>query len=198
MIRFLTAIIVCTILLVIPSQSFSFVLGIDYTETITEYGIEDPGFNYISEIEFKNGHIDWLQTETWGHSLSENFMTVPDDYVVASATLEITGWRYIGFGGDIIDVGGTLNWTGLEGWHCVSGMDEILDITDIDSDYWNSDPLNISMTPVFDLGLCLGSSTLSVDYDAAGDTPPDAVPEPPTVLMFSLGIAAAGLWFRRC
>ncbi|RKX28204.1 MAG: hypothetical protein DRP47_04970 [Candidatus Zixiibacteriota bacterium] len=193
--RFLTGAIICAILLFIPSQSFSFVLGIDYSENISNYGIDAPGFNYVSNISFMNGKIGWLQTETWGHSLSESFMTVPDDYTVNNATLEISGWRYVGFGVDIVEVGGVFQWTGYDGWRWVGEMDNILDITDIDFSYWNSSPLNISMTPVFDMGLCLESSILSVDYDLAG-TPSEAIPEPSTFLMLSLGIFAAAVVLR--
>ncbi len=195
--RFLAGLLVLAILCIAPSQSFSFVLGVDYSETVTDLGINAPGYNYVSEVEFTNGGIGWFQTETWGHSLSENYMTVPDDFIISSATLQIVGWRYAGFGNDLVQVGGTIRWTGFDGWRCVAGTDNMLDITNIDYSYWNSDPLNVSMTPVFDLGLNLTSSTLSVDYDVAGSEPNAAVPEPTTLLMFSLGIAAVGMRFRR-
>ena len=198
MIRFLTGVLVLAMLCVAPSQSYSFILGVDYAETVTDLGINAPGFNYVSEVEFSNGGISWLQTESWGHSLSENYMMVPNDFIVSNATLEIVGWRYIGFGNDVVQVGGTVHWTGFDGWQWVSGTDNILDVTNIDHSYWNSNPLSVSMTPVFDMGLCLTSSTLSVDYDVATESVSHAaVPEPYTLLMLTLGIAAVGIRFRR-
>ncbi|MBU0984769.1 MAG: PEP-CTERM sorting domain-containing protein [candidate division Zixibacteria bacterium] len=188
-------------LLAVPASAFN--LNVDYTESIQDYGIDASGYNYISSVDFSNGYIGWMQTESWGHTLSSSYMPVPDDVTVANATLRISGYRYLGFGMDAVNVGGEFRWTQYEGWTWRTDYTEnLFDITNIDASYWNSDPLSVSMTPVFDHGLVLTSSILAVDYDRATGTGSGgglaAVPEPATLTLLGLGLLGGGiLRYRR-
>ncbi|MBU8934193.1 MAG: PEP-CTERM sorting domain-containing protein [candidate division Zixibacteria bacterium] len=216
--RYLKFLLVLAIVLTIPSTLFAFafvgsVRNLSYYDTTPEfntdpefayvetavdnYGVDAPGFSYVSQIEFTEGCIGWLETETWGHTLSGDYMNVPDDFTVSSATLEISGWRYYGFGVDIVQVGGTCMWTEYGGWEWAGETNNIIDMTDIDSELWNSSQLNVSMTPIFDYGVNLNSSVLSIDYNTTNDDPSDAIPEPTTLLLVGLGLAGLGVRARR-
>jgi hypothetical protein len=184
----------CLCLLAVPASVSAFTLGTDYSESINV-----SGNTYTSTVEFQDGFIGWLQTESWGHTLSEDFMTVPDNFTVNSASLRITGHHAVGNGIDEVTFGGTCNWTAYEGWTwCWDETDNLFDLTNIDNSYWNNSPLMVSMTPIFDLGVCLTNSILTVNYGEPG-SPGDvtAVPEPTTLLLLASGLVGAGYFRRR-
>lgn len=194
MIRTFLKFVICIAILAIPSRLLAF----SYVESISNLGIDAPGYNYVSTINFTDGYVGWLQTATWGHTLSSDFMIVPDNYIVRQATLEIKGWRSFGIGLDLVQVGGTYMWTEYDGWAWVDQTDNLFNLTSINSEYWNYSPLTVSMTPVFDYGLYLETSILSVNYDPANiQGVPAAVPEPATLLLFGIGLAGSALMKRR-
>ncbi len=191
-------ILAALLILALPSAGMAFSVG---TETIEDYGVDASGFNYVSTVEFDDGFVGWMNIATWGHTLNPSYMSVPDNFTVAQASLQIQGWRYSGFGGEIIACGGTLQWSGLQGWQMISYADNTFDITNIDHSFWNSSPLYVSLLPVFEAGINLTSSTLSVDYDqstfSGGDPSGVAsVPEPAALILMGLGLAAVGSWRR--
>ena len=165
MVRYLVIAIVLLAFLV-PASGFAFpLLG---TETITTDGSVYP-YDYVSQIVFDNGYIGWNETGTWGHTLDASFMPVPQDYTVESAYLYIKGWRHVNLlGTELVEVGGTFMWTGVQ-WTFGEGAHELFDLTHIDNSYWNSSPLEISMTPIsllYTNGITLESSTLKINYGA--------------------------------
>ena len=172
----------------------AFNFGTDYTETVQNNGLGAVGYDYISTINFNDGHgfIGFGQTETWLHSLSSDFMPVPDQYVVTSATLQIKGTRYVGFGYDLVSFAGEMQWTDGGGWRWIGSTNSTFDLTNIDYGYWNADPFAVSYTPVFDLGVCISQSVLSIDYAAAGDgggfADASAVPEPGSLMLLVMGL----------
>jgi len=197
MLKRISLVTLCLCLLALPAAVSAFTLGTDYTESINV-----SGNTYTSTVEFDNGFIGWLQTESWGHTLSEDFMTVPDNFTVNSATLRITGFHAVGNGLDLVNFGGTCNWTAYEGWTwCWDETDNLFDLTNIDNSYWNTSPLMVSMTPIFDLGVCLTSSIMTVNYGDAGvpnfPSGVTAVPEPTTLLLLASGLLGAGYMRRR-
>ena len=182
-------------MVLMSSNVLAFNFGTDYTETIQNNGLGADGFDYVSTITFNDGHgfIGLGETETWYHSLSSDYMPVPDQYVVTSATLQITGTRYIGFGYDLVTFAGEMQWTSGGGWRWIGTSDNTFDLTNIDYGYWNSDPFAVSFTPVLDLGVNISSSVLSVDYAEAGGSGDNyadasAVPEPASLLLIALGL----------
>jgi len=182
-------------ILAMGSNLFAFALiG---NETVYPTGEGYDGFNYVSDITFRDGYIGWGETGTWGHTLSSAYMPVPDDWTVDNATLEVTGWRHTSLiGTEVVQVGGTFRWTGIQ-WTFGEGANELFDLTNIDDSYWNSDPLNISVTPLalfWNCGFTVDRSTLSVNY-APSSGQVSAVPEPTSFILLGLGIV--GLMSRR-
>lgn len=193
---------ILAVMLVLPISLSAFTLGIDYTENITDNGLGSVGYDYVSTVNFneRRGFIGWLDTESWGHTLSSDYMPVPDEFQVTSAQLEIRGFRYFGFGLDLVSFGGSYNWTSDLGWRCIAKTHNTFDLTGIDNEYWNSDPFMVAMTPVTDLGVVLSQSTLSIDYAPSGSTGPllTAVPEPTSLLLLGFGlVGVAGARIRR-
>jgi hypothetical protein len=186
----------------IPGGVFAFTLGVDYDETIQDNGLGAAGFDYVSTVEFREGAglIRWLDTESWAHSLSADYMPVPDAFQVTSARLDISGCRYLGLGADVVEFAGTYEWTQGSGWHWASPMNSSFDLTGIDNSYWNQDVFEVAMTPVFDLGVRVARSVLSIDYAPTENftSGVSAVPEPATALLLGFGlIGVAGYRLRR-
>lgn len=200
----LHAIIICGLLLAafcFTTDISAFTLGVDYNETIQDNGLGAVGFDYVSTVNFRDNHgfIPLLHTESWAHSLSTDYMPVPDAFKVTNARLDIFGYQYLGTGLDMVSFGGTCEWTQSSGWHWVSGTHSAFDLSDIDDSFWNSNPFVVSMTPVFDLGVRVTRSVLSLDYAQSDDNGQyAAVPEPTSILLLGLGlVGAAGYRLRR-
>ena len=189
--------------LTIPGSLSAFTLGVDYDETVQNNGLGAVGYDYVSTVEFYDGHgyIPFLHTESWAHSLSADFMPVPDAFQVTSARLEITGSQFMGFGADLVQFAGTYEWTQATGWHWVNNSTNVFNLGDVDDYYWNQSAFEVAMTPVFDLGVRVARSVLSIDYAPAGGVGEQfaAVPEPTTLLLVGFGIVGAAGYrrFRR-
>jgi len=179
----------------------AFTLGVDYNETIQDNGLGAVGFDYVSTVNFREnrGFIPFLHTGTWEHSLSADYMPVPDAFKVTSARLDTFGYQHVGTGVDMVSFGGTCEWTQSNGWHWVSGTHNAFDLSNIDNSFCNSNPFVVSMTPVFDLGVRVTRSVLSIDYAASSDDGQyAAVPEPTSIILLGLGlVGAAGYRLRR-
>ncbi|MEW6411667.1 MAG: PEP-CTERM sorting domain-containing protein [Candidatus Zixiibacteriota bacterium] len=190
-------VILVAIALLIPAtlSAFSFV------ESVQDYGIDAGGYNYVSTVNFECGTVFWGQTANWWHTLSSDYMPVPGAYQVNQAVLEIQGWQMLGFGGEIVQVGGTAYWTPIHGWSFYNTSSAIFDLSETADSYWNSPFLNVSFTPVFELGASLTRSTLRIDYDrvlTAGDGGTTiATPEPTSVLLMGLGLMGGKILTRR-
>jgi hypothetical protein len=193
-----------TAALSVPGTVSAFTLGVDYDETIQDNGIGATGFDYVSTIEFREGAglIRWLHTDSWAHTLSADYMPVPDAFQVTSARLDISGCRYLGFGSDMVEFAGSYEWSHGSGWRWIGPMNGSFDLSGIDNSYWNQDVFEVAMTPIFDLGVRVGSSVLSIDYAPADNFVSgggvSAVPEPATALLLGFGlIGVIGYRLRR-
>jgi hypothetical protein len=197
MLRTVGIVLVALVLLILPVKSSAFA----FVETVQDYGIDAPGYNYVSTVNFTDGYIGLGQTASWGHTLSPSYMPVPDAFTIADARLRISGFHYTGFGTDAVQFGGELEWTGMHGWQWVDFSSNTFNLTHIDDMYWNSSPLEVSLTPILDFGgVCLTSAVLSVNYDRGnGDVggPFTTVPEPGTLALFAVGLVGSGIFSRK-
>ncbi len=197
MLRSVGIVLVAVLLLALPVKTSAFA----FVETVHDYGISAPGYNYVSSVTFTDGYIGWGQTGSWGHTLSPAYMPVPTSFTVADARLRISGYHYAGFGTDLVQFGGELEWTGISGWRWVSFSDNTFDLTHIDDMYWNSSPLEVSLTPILYFGgVNLSSAVLSVNYDlGSGEVggSVSTVPESGTVLLFALGLVLGSVILSR-
>ncbi len=184
-------------LLIVPASLSAF----SFVESVQDYGIDASGYNYVSTVDFSCGLVTWGHTANWWHSLSESYMPVPDGYKINQATLQIEGWQVLGFGGELVEVAGTAYWSDLHGWQVLNSSSSIFDLTGTADAYWNSEFLDVSFTPLFEVGAVLARSTLSVDYDrvliADGGDQTVAAPEPTTILLMGFGLLGGRILSRK-
>lgn len=191
--KVLNAVVLGALILAIPVS----VSGFAFVETIEDNGIGSSGYDYVSTVEFSDGFVGWLDAGYWSHSLNPAYGSGGNGYYLNSAVLEISGWQYSGFGGEIVAVAGTVQWTGFHGWQVLNYNTSVLDLTNTNSEYWNYSSLDVAMVPVFETGVNLTHSTLYLDYAQGTDGDEAlATPEPGTILLMSLGLAGGGLYRR--
>ncbi|MEW6411668.1 MAG: PEP-CTERM sorting domain-containing protein [Candidatus Zixiibacteriota bacterium] len=193
-----TRLLLLLLVLALPASIF----GLDLTigsEVISYSGTDIydySGYNYQSYITFDNEYVPAGEIGIWGHSLDPAFMTVPDDFTVIRATLQITGWAPNGVGDGIVTVQQDYRWTGPTGWTCLTDYsDKFFELTDIDDHFWNSSPLYVEIAQPAAVGVTLTSSRLLVEYSPAD--PGTAIPEPTTVVLFGAGLLGAGIYLRK-
>ncbi len=193
-----TRLLLLLLLLAVPASIYSLDLTIG-SEVISYSGTDIydySGYNYCSAITFDDEYVPAGEIGVWGHSLDPNYMTVPDNFTVLRATLQITGWAPNGVGDGIVTVQQDYRWTGPTGWTCLTSYsDKFFELTDIDDEFWNSSPLMVEIAQPAAVGVTLTGSTLLVEY-GPGD-PGTAIPEPTTMILFGLGLAGGGVYLRK-